>query len=59
MGRDKDTQDLGWTSDRLENAISDPEDEVTAGPELVLDSNGYPLRPQPSSESQGKRASSA
>lgn len=59
MGADKERQDLGWSSDRLERATSDPHDEVTAAAELVLDSNGYPLKPQPSSDPQGVRVSAA
>lgn len=52
MGPDKELQDLGWSNGRLERATGDPKDEATAASELVLDSNGYPLKSQPSSDPQ-------
>lgn len=50
---EKDTHEPGWSSDRLEQAVAHSAGEAPAAPELVLDSNGYPLRPQPSSNPQG------
>lgn len=53
MGSEKDTHEPGWSSDRLEQAVAHSAGEAPAAPELVLDWNGYPLRPQPSSDPQG------
>lgn len=51
----KDAREPEWSSIRLEQAISDSNTDGNTTQELVLDPKGFPLRPQPSKDPNGKK----